>query len=70
MASDDREDLGSSARTRRFRFEIRTVVAIACLVVVLGGVYVAVFGSPTRGRAAIDNTNTDPSRAQNVSSRR
>lgn len=45
---------------RRGRFEIRLVLLFVLSVMVFGGLYVAIFGSPARDRAEIDNTNTPP----------
>jgi hypothetical protein len=39
--------------------EIRTMIFIVLAVMILGGIWVAVNGSPTRNRAAIDS-NANP----------
>ena len=44
---------------KRSRFEIRTVIFIVLAVIVVGALWVAVNGSPTRNRAAIDS-NANP----------
>jgi hypothetical protein len=44
---------------KRGRMEIRTMIFIVLAVMILGGIWVAVNGSPTRNRAAIDS-NANP----------
>ena len=45
------------ARNRRSRLEIRTVLALVALVIVGGGIWVALNGSPNADRRAIDSGN-------------
>lgn len=53
----DETDIKPSAYSVRSRIEIRTIIAVVVLVLVLGGAWVLIFGSPTRHRAAIDSSN-------------
>lgn len=53
----DEVDLKPSPYSVRSRIEIRTIIAVVVLVLVLGGAWVLIFGSPTRHRAAIDSSN-------------
>lgn len=67
--ADQKDDLAPSAEGRRGKLEVRTVLLLVALLIVLGGLYTAFFGSPARNRAAIDSSNTNPfaaSRAQNA----
>lgn len=58
--SDNRSDLAPGPETRRAKFEIRTVLAIVVLLIVVGGLYVFLFGSPTRNRTAVDSLDINP----------
>ena len=50
----------TSSTAKSARFEIKFVLWLVGILIVLGGLYVFVFGSPTRNRAAIDSENSPP----------
>ena len=45
------------ARNQRGRVEIRVVLAFVAAVIVLGGLWAAIRGSPTEDRRAVDSSN-------------
>jgi hypothetical protein len=45
------------ARNQRGRVEIRVVLAFVVAVIVLGGLWAAIRGSPTENRRAVDSSN-------------
>ena len=64
MPPDDLETLehdeNAAPSVQRGRVELRFIMILVAAVILLSGGYVLLFGSPTRDRAAIDNTNTNP----------
>ncbi len=50
------ETIDPAAPAKRSRFEIKFVVAFVAGVIVLGGIWVALYGSPNRARAGIDSS--------------
>jgi hypothetical protein len=45
---------------KRGRIEVRIVVIGVLVVILLGGLYVALYGSPASHRATLDSNNTNP----------
>ena len=52
----DNETIDPAAPAKRSRFEIKFVFAFVGAVILLGGLWVALHGSPNRGRAGIDSS--------------
>ena len=55
--TDNDEPIPRDARNQRGRVEIRVVLAFVATVIVLGGLWAALRGSPTADRRAEDSPN-------------
>jgi hypothetical protein len=53
----DNEKIDPAAPAKRGRFEIKFIVAFVTAVIILGGGWVALHGSPNRARASIDSSS-------------
>ena len=58
--NDPTSDLKTGSPGKQARVEIKLVLWGVLGVIVLGGLYVLLVGSPTKNRAAEDNTNSPP----------
>ncbi len=58
MPEEKLSDLQPGPASQRSRWELRTLLIVVVAVIVIGGIYVALFGSPTRNRAAVDSGNS------------
>jgi hypothetical protein len=58
--SDPPPEIDVNSTTKSARIEVRFVLWGVIGLIVLGGLYVAIAGSPTKDRAAIDSSNSLP----------
>ena len=58
MSDDQKDSIGPDAAERKGLFEIRTILIVVALIAVAGAAWVAVNGSNTAHRRAIDSSET------------